>query len=304
MPQTDMNIANASGAAVRSDMNDHIAALVQLSSGNSAPGTTFAHMLWADTSPVGYTIVKIRDAADSGFSTLFDDEGRWKGADGTASEPSISFGADIDTGLYRIGANEMGLALGGVLNYRFDLATFSWTSLSATPGVLFSGAGDIVLTLEDSTAALNEKQWAFNSDAGELDLRAKTDIGGSGNLAMRFTRTGTVVDKLQIAAIEFATSGSVTRTIQNKGTDTTPSVLGIHTMNITGWAVGNDITDFDDAVAGQDLLVVGNDADANVLDGAPIQLVGGTTWNAAPGAFLMLWSDGTTWFELWRSDAS
>ncbi len=115
MPQTDMNIANDSGANVRSDMNDHIAALVQLSSGATAPGTTFAHMLWADTTPAGYTIIKIRDAADGAFATLFDDEGRWKGVNGTAAEPSISFGNRTNAGFYtESAANPIAWSAAGV----------------------------------------------------------------------------------------------------------------------------------------------------------------------------------------------
>lgn len=34
---------------------------------------TFAHMFWSETTPVGYTQIKMRDAVDK----LFDDEGRW-----------------------------------------------------------------------------------------------------------------------------------------------------------------------------------------------------------------------------------
>ncbi len=59
------------------DMNDHIAALVRLSSGGTAPGTTFAHMLWSETTPPGYTHI----AEDHTYPRLFDDEGRWIGND-------------------------------------------------------------------------------------------------------------------------------------------------------------------------------------------------------------------------------
>ena len=50
MTQTDMNVANGSGAIVRADINAHLEALVDSSSGATAPTTTFSNMWWFDTS--------------------------------------------------------------------------------------------------------------------------------------------------------------------------------------------------------------------------------------------------------------
>lgn len=38
-----------------------------------------------------------------------------RGVDGSAAAPALSFTSDTDTGLYRIGANDLGLSVGGVL---------------------------------------------------------------------------------------------------------------------------------------------------------------------------------------------
>lgn len=67
MSQHDMNIANAAGAAVRTDINNALGALVSLSSGSSAPSTTVAYMLWADTTT---NQLKRRNAANSGWEIL------------------------------------------------------------------------------------------------------------------------------------------------------------------------------------------------------------------------------------------
>lgn len=64
MPQHDMIIANDTAANVRSDLNNALAALVGVSSGASAPGTTYAYMLWADTTN---GLLKQRNAANSGW---------------------------------------------------------------------------------------------------------------------------------------------------------------------------------------------------------------------------------------------
>ena len=47
--QHDFVIDNANGAAVRTDLNSALQALATLSSGASAPSTTYANMLWYDT---------------------------------------------------------------------------------------------------------------------------------------------------------------------------------------------------------------------------------------------------------------
>lgn len=55
--------------------------------------------------------------------------------DGSAAAPSITFTADPDTGLYRIGANILGFATGGVERLRID----STGLLTATAGLTFAG---------------------------------------------------------------------------------------------------------------------------------------------------------------------
>ncbi len=50
MTQTDLNVANASGAVVRADLNDHFQALATNSAGATAPTTTFPEQWWFDTS--------------------------------------------------------------------------------------------------------------------------------------------------------------------------------------------------------------------------------------------------------------
>lgn len=66
MSQHDYDIANGSGAAFRADLNLCLAAGVQLNSGASAPATTFAGMLWHDTTNL---VVKQRNAANSAWIT-------------------------------------------------------------------------------------------------------------------------------------------------------------------------------------------------------------------------------------------
>jgi hypothetical protein len=67
MAQGDLNVANQSGAAFRADLNNQLAALGTLQSGASEPSTTFAYMLWADTTA---ELLKQRNAANNGWVTI------------------------------------------------------------------------------------------------------------------------------------------------------------------------------------------------------------------------------------------
>ncbi len=68
MSQHDYVIANQSGSAFRADLNNALAASVSINSGSSAPSTTYAYMLWADTSN---NVIKLRNSANSAWLTLF-----------------------------------------------------------------------------------------------------------------------------------------------------------------------------------------------------------------------------------------
>lgn len=67
MSQHDMNIANASAAAVRADLNLALAALVGTNSGATAPATTYAYMYWADTTT---GLLKQRNGANTAWKVI------------------------------------------------------------------------------------------------------------------------------------------------------------------------------------------------------------------------------------------
>ena len=64
----DYNIANASGASVRSDMNSVFDAIKTLNSGGSDPANPEAFMPYVDTADSNN--LKIRNAANNGFTTV------------------------------------------------------------------------------------------------------------------------------------------------------------------------------------------------------------------------------------------
>lgn len=64
MSQHDNDLANAAGASFRADLNLALVAQATRNSGATAPATTFAYMVWVDTT---LGVVKRRNAANSGW---------------------------------------------------------------------------------------------------------------------------------------------------------------------------------------------------------------------------------------------
>ncbi len=69
--------------------------------------------------------------------------------DGNATDPGISFQSESNTGLYRIGANNLGISVGGVLRFNITTSGMSTTvplllpdGVAANPGIAFNSDAD------------------------------------------------------------------------------------------------------------------------------------------------------------------
>jgi hypothetical protein len=71
MSQHDLSIANQGFPAFRSDLNAGLQALGSLQSGATAPSTTYANMLWLDTS-ANPSVLKVRNADDDAWVSLLE----------------------------------------------------------------------------------------------------------------------------------------------------------------------------------------------------------------------------------------
>ena len=67
MAQHDYIIANQSGAAFRSDLNNGLAAIVSQNSGAAQPSTTYAYQWWANTTT---GLLMLRNAANEDWITI------------------------------------------------------------------------------------------------------------------------------------------------------------------------------------------------------------------------------------------
>lgn len=140
MATHDYVIANASGAAVRADLNNALAAIVSNNSSATAPATTYAYMWWADTTSGQ---LKQRNAANSGWVVVRELDGTMLMEDGSAAAPGLAFASDLNTGFFRGSADRLGIATNGIERVEFG-----------TGEVVFNdGGNDIDFRVEGDTEA-------------------------------------------------------------------------------------------------------------------------------------------------------
>ena len=152
MAQHDYVIDNGSGQAVRLDINSVLQAVLTNNSG-TAPSTTAAYMLWADTgsSP---NLLKIRDSSDGAWITLCEivsggigtiSSGQTFIGDGTNANPGLAFKDDTDCGLKRNGANNISIVTNGTR--RLNVAADGKTGIGVdSPTEVLDVAGNIKTT--------------------------------------------------------------------------------------------------------------------------------------------------------------
>lgn len=91
-PVHDYVISNGTGSAVRSDLNNALAAIVSLNSSSTEPATTYAYQLWADTNT---NTLKIRNSANNAWIAISSTGGIGSANLGLATLASPSFTGDV-----------------------------------------------------------------------------------------------------------------------------------------------------------------------------------------------------------------
>ena len=148
MATHDYVIDNSTGANVRSDLNNVLQAILTNNSSGSAPSTTAAYMLWADTSN---NILKMRNSANDAWIELFQLDGTLTLEDGSASTPGLAFRDDLNTGLFSSAADTVDVSCGGTTRGSFSSSGLTVTgNVTATTfvGNIDAVDGDFDGTLE------------------------------------------------------------------------------------------------------------------------------------------------------------
>jgi len=114
MATHDYVIANGTGAAVRSDLNNALAAIVSNNSSSTEPGTRYAYQFWADTNN---NVLKIRNSSNDGWITLRELDGTMLIEDGSGANPGLAFASDTNSGLFG-GSDVVGFSTGGTQRFK------------------------------------------------------------------------------------------------------------------------------------------------------------------------------------------
>ena len=191
---SDYNIANASGASVRSDLNAVFDVIKTLNSGGSDPSNTAAFMPYVDTADSNN--LKIRNAANNGFTTVGSVDsanlgllpraggtmtGQLLGDDSSvAGSPAYAFDNDTDTGMFRSGANTIGFSTSGTA--RVSISDAGLDVVNGLPIRLQDSSGSPFVSLKSPSALSGNVALTLPSSITNGGF-LQTD--GSGNLSFQ-----------------------------------------------------------------------------------------------------------------------
>jgi hypothetical protein len=267
--QHDYIISNQSGAAFRGDLNNGLAAIVSQNSGATQPSTTYAYQWWADTTT---GLLKIRNAANSAWitvGTLADANlgllslagGTLTGAvladdAGTAALPAIAFDGDTNTGIFRKGADQLGLSTGGTergfidsngvtIQAQGDLRladsdSSNWVALHAPTTV----ASNITLTVPSTVGTADEALVTDGTGALSFASRSRlvraTAVATTSGTSIDFTSIPSWVRRITVLFTSVSTSGTSPVQIQigDSGGVETTGYTGTH-VSITAANIVN-----------------------------------------------------------------
>ena len=186
MATHDYIISNGTGAAVRSDLNNALAAIVSNNSNSSEPATKYAYQWWADTSNA---VMKIRNSANDGWIELFQLDGTITLEDGSASTPALANRGDLDTGVFFGGANEFNIATAGTERFVINAngrCGIGATDASTAQLVVYRqtvNSGNPVLEVRSNHDTTNSVKFSIDGD-GEAFFSDRVGIGNSSPAAI------------------------------------------------------------------------------------------------------------------------
>ena len=168
---TDYNIANASGASVRTDLNAVFDAIKTLNSGGSDPANTEAFMPFVDTGDSNK--LKIRNSSNNGFTTI-----------GPVDTPNLGLLATT------------GGTMTGALQLKVGNATSPSVHFGQTNTGIFKGASHRVSVTSDGTQVFfadgtgininssKELRWKDSDNSNYIGFKAVSNITNSFTLTL------------------------------------------------------------------------------------------------------------------------
>jgi len=206
---TNYTIENASGANVRTDLNNVFAAIQSSNSKSSDLATSqcVAGMPFLNTTT---NILKIRNSSNNGFTEIGNIDtanlgllaaaggtmtGALLGHDGSdAAAPAFSFDTDTDLGLFRKSANVMGFSSSGTEQMTFDA---NGITLNNENEIRFSEGtsnGTNYITLKAPASVASNRTLTLPDETGTL-LTSATSVNASSVSGVLFALGSTSVSR-------------------------------------------------------------------------------------------------------------
>ena len=206
MAQGTLNIINQGFPSFRADLNDQLEALATLSSGPTAPTTTYPFQLWVDTSQ-SPAVLKQRNAANNAFVDL-------GSADGLLASSQAYVRSNILGTVSQSGGVPTGAVIERGSNANGEFVRYADGTqichLNANPASNFTG----LLSLSDSQGSIFAANFTNWNYPAEFSAKACTSIntgrtgGVSANRYVWGSMTGGTTASAQCNFMS-ATSGSV-----------------------------------------------------------------------------------------------
>jgi len=213
MATHDYDIANQSGAAFRTDLNNALAAIQSNNSNSSSPATTVAYQWWADTTN---GVLKIRNSSNNDWVELLQLDGTITLENGSASTPALANRSDLNTGVFFSAADNFDISTGGSVR-----ANFSSTGLSVTGAITTTSditIADKIIHSGDTNTAIRFP--AADTVSVETSGSERLRVDSSGRLGVGLTpHTSDVATNITEGLIQ--TSGSID--IRYSGTNSDPA---------------------------------------------------------------------------------
>ncbi len=246
MSQTDQNVANAAGATVRSDINDHLEAIQTQNSSAVAPTTTFQFQRWMDS---GALIHKARNAADGAWINV------------------LKFTASTVTPYM----NGILLAIPSQAEAEAGSATSEriWTAQRVKQAILALGTAGAVATVGQAEAeagsATTRRIWTAQ--------RVKQAILALTTFSPDFSATGETVTNDTLLEVAH-------------GLGAIPSLVKVSLVNVTGelgYSTGDEITgsEFSYGLRDRGISILIDATNISIIQGLGIAVLDKSTFNDA-----------------------
>jgi|TARA_R100000149_G_C5875761_1_gene139534 hypothetical protein len=207
MATHDYNLANASGASFRADLNNALQAVLTNNSSASAPSTTAAYMFWADTNT---GILKIRNSANDAWVELLQLDGTLTLEDGSASAVALGFRDELNTGVFSSGAGNFDVSIAGTTRLNISASGINITGTVTDDGATHDG--DVTFTGASANVVFDK-----SDNALEFADNAKLKFGNSGDLEISHDGSNSIINDAGTGEFQIRRAGETFLTLDTNG---------------------------------------------------------------------------------------